>query len=185
MDKETINNYQKLISSCVWSYYRKIDNPNFDVEDAIQELWMKLLEYKEKNGKMPDYALAKKMCQNDLVDITRKGIHRNAFSYDFDEEGDRAEYTVDPIRNIESETEINELANMFPKGSKERMYIDFYLTKSGAKDTGIVPEITRTEDGYTDSNLAKMLGFKGTGDRGYKRFKAQMLDIIKDYYGKQ
>lgn len=185
MDKETVNNYQKLIASCVWSYYRKINNPNFDVEEAIQELWMKLLEYRKEKGKMPDYALAKKMCQNLLVSITRNGIPRNHASYDYDEEGDRAEWEIDHVHNVESDAEINELANMFPKGSKERLFIDFYLAKSGAKDTGVTPKITRTEDGYTDSNLAKMLGFKGTGDRAYKRFKSQMLDIIKDYYGKQ
>lgn len=184
MDKETVNNYQNLIASCAWSYYRKIDNPNFDVEDAIQELWMKVLEYRKKYGKMPDYALTKKMCHDDLVDMTRKGLHRNSLSYDYDEDGDRSEYTVDHSRSIESEAEINELANMFPKGSKERTFIDFYLAKAGAKDTGVTPEITRTEDGYTDSNLAKMLGFKGTGDRGYKRFKSYMIDLIKDYYGK-
>lgn len=185
MDDKMVNDYQKIINNSVWSYIRRIDNDNLDAEELEQELWMNLLEYREKNGKMPDYALAKTMCQRLLVDLTRKGVRRNHLSYDFDDEGDRAEWEQDFKNDIQSDAELNDFIDMFPKGSKERMFFDFYLAKSGAKDTGVIPELTRSEDGYTDSNLAKMLGFKGTGDRGWKKFKNNMKVIVINYFGNE
>ena len=185
MDKDTIQEYQKIISNSVWSYIRKTGNDNLEAEELEQELWMQILEYNHKNGKLPDYKLAKTICNNTLVDLTRKGVRRNHLSYDFDEEGDRAEWEQDLSQNIESDAELNDFLSNFPEGSKERTFFDFYLAKSGAKDTGIVPELTRSEDGYTDSNLAKMLGFKGTGDRGWKRFRSEMKELARDYFGKK
>lgn len=185
MDNELINNYQKIISKSIWSYIRETNNTNLDVEDLTQELWMKLLEYNKKYGKMPDYALAKQICHNALVDITRKGMHRNHLSMELDSEGDRASWEQDYNQDVVPDSELNSLVDMFPEGSKERLYIDFYLAKSGVKDTGVVPEMSRTEDGYTDNNLAKMLGFSGSSDKKWRKFRDKMKEIITDYYGQK
>lgn len=187
LDSQTVENYQKLIAHEVWSYINKTANNNLKADDMIQDLWVEILEYQYKYGKLPDYALAKKICQNSLVDMTRKGLHRNALSLDADEEGDRASWNVDTkgITDIVSEVELDELADMFEKGTPERTYIDFYLEKASLRDTGVTPEETRQQGGYTDSALAKMLGYKGTGDRGWKVFSRKMKEIISDYYGRK
>lgn len=183
MDQKMIDDYGKIINKTVYDYIDAHGLKTASADDMVQDCWMKLMEYNAENGKMPDFALAKKMCHGAIVDYVRYEMRRNHYSTDVDEEGDRAVWSADSY-DLETDVELDALLDMFPEGSKERTYIEFYLEKAGARMTGATPPSSRNDDGYTDSNLAKMLGFKGTADRQWKTFRNRMREIIADYYGR-
>lgn len=188
---EVADKFQNIIASEVWHYIRKLgrDDLKVHVEDLIQEIWIKLLEVIKESNKLPTVSYIRQLCHGTLVDWTRKGTRDYHLSYDYDPEGNRSEWEEDPFsKNFVKDAEVKDLLNMFPKGSKERTYIEFYLSKAGvdiegAKTIDVEDKFRSNYGGYTDSALAKLLGFKGTADRGWKRFRDQMKGIISDYYG--
>lgn len=192
MDQKTYDAYDKIIKNTVYNYLRARGLNTSIAEDTCQDCWMQILEYEKSHGKFPDYALAKTIAQRRTVDSLRREYGKNAHfsldrtSDDSSDEGaeDHSSWLRDYSNRDNFDAELNALKDMFPEGTKERTFLDFYIAKSGVGD-GVIPDKTRSEDGYTDSNLAKMLGFKGTADRGWKKFRDRMKELIADYYGKQ
>ena len=195
MNQETYEIYDKIIKKTVYDYLRTHGMDSRDAEDYCQDLWMTLLEYQKEKGELPDYKLAKTICQRRLIDKIRSSIRRGHANVDFDNEygsyddDDSEDYTYSdtvmlPYLDAQSRSDINFLLKQFPEDSPERKYLDFYIEKANIDDKGVRPSSGREQDGYTDSNLARSLGFAGTGDRGWKRFKSRMQSIIKDYYGR-
>lgn len=188
MDKDTYEVYNTIIRNTVYSYLKARGLSTSIADDMCQDAWMNILEYEKSHNKFPDYALAKTMAHRRVVDMLRKEYGSEAhFSLDdnpVDDDDSYASWHEDKGNRDEFDADLAELKDMFPEGSKERKFLDFYIAKSGVEDNGVVPDKTRSDDGYTDSNLAKMLGFHGTADRAWKRFRDRMKEIIADYYGK-
>lgn len=164
-----------------------------DVDDIEQDLWVKILDTEERKGQELSQGLAAKVCWDYVTDMQRQDIRRKdhiAMSYDpeivDDLDGDQFS-GIGSKRDqgdYDSEVALHALYDKFPIGSKERMYLDFWGNASGAMpNTRVIPDSNRSNDGYSEKNLAKMLGFAGQADRGYRKFKKKMKDIILDYLG--
>lgn len=194
---EQYSAYDKIITNEVYSYLRARGLSLTHADDMYQDCWMSILEYSKKYGKLPDYALAKTMAHRRIVDTLRKEYGSNAhFSIDTassgdDYESDHNTWLTDNDNTDEFYADLKELRSMFPKGSKERKYLNFYIAKAGFSNEGedeedvITPEVTKNYGGYTDSNLAWYLGFGGTSSYKWKVFRDNMKRIISDYYGRK
>lgn len=155
---------------------------DLSIEEIEQELWVNLLEREAAEGREFDLNLAARVCYNKIVDMQRYGSHRNHSSLDrmleFTEEEDCSfgaqseEYSSD----FTSKVMIEDLFKLFPKGSKERVFLEFWSTYSGVKDFGI------PVGSAPESELARLLGYAGTASGGYKRFRNKMRNFVAIYF---
>lgn len=169
-------------------------------EEISQELWLHILEKEAERGEELDLDLIAKMCYDKIVDIQRFDARRNSVSFDQLFERFAAEYEHDHRSNEGSE-DLRELRNgtfvqpdnlkkimvddlfkIFPEGSKERLFLEYWGTASGVKDFGIRGQ-GKYGDGYTESDLAHMLGYSGTSSGGYKSFRKKMRVFVIEYFG--
>lgn len=157
------------------------------VEELSQELWIKVLEKERAIGYDLDLDLIARVCYDYVVDLQRYGARRNHLSLDelIENSGDEDSGLngffshFDDPDNIDRIL-INDLINIFPEGSQERIFLIYHCTSSGYKDFGVEGNGKRC-DGYTESDLAHKLGYTGTGNRGFKNFKKKMRELVKEY----
>lgn len=175
-----------------------------DVDELVQELWIKVLEEENKKNNELDLNLIAKMCYNKIVDIIRHDCVRNSVSFDelfgmedgsSEEEYkvscraggtgnlDKEEFYTRPAEDQVDRLYVKSLLELFPEGSKERIFLEFWATKSNVKDykvqgTGI------KEDGFTEGSLAKSLGYAGSYSSGYTNFRKKMKNYILIYFDK-
>ena len=162
---------------------------DLEVDDLSQEMWKEVLTTENRVGHPLDLDYIATICYNTVVDLQRYGMKRNAYSTD--ELVEDPEWS--PFReDFDSKIMVDDLLELFPPDSLEGVFLRYWATASNVKDYGYRPSDETTKrngssykDGYTDSNLAKMLGFKGTGDRGYKKFKNNMKVIVINYLGSE
>lgn len=159
-------------------------------EDIVQDLWVKVLDTEKRKGHEIDLPLAGRVCWdyiNDMIDYDQR---RNHFTNDFSGSDEDDEYadadfigTQKDHGNYASDVALKDFYNKFPEGSKERIYLDFWGNQSGAMpNTRAVPETSRQDDGYTESALARMLGYASASSSGYKQFRSKMKKLIADYF---
>lgn len=171
-----------------------------DAEELAQELWEHVLTREYELGHELDLNLIAKMCYDKIVDIQRFDARRNAVSFDQLFERFHTDYQHDHRDNEYNEDArdlrpgtftqpdsiqrimIEDMINMFPKGSKERLFLEYWSTASGYKDFGIRGD-GKYEDGYTESDLAHKLGYSGTSSGGYKAFRKKMRVYVIDFLG--
>lgn len=166
-------------------------------EELAQELWLHILEKEATFGEELDLDLIAKMCYDKIVDIQRFDARRNTTS--FDELFEVPEHSnciteeyhqdccelrtgtfvqPDNLKKIM----VDDLFKIFPEGSKERLFLEYWGTASGVKDFGIRGN-GKYEDGYTESDLAHKLGYSGTSSGGYKSFRKKMRVFVIEYFG--
>lgn len=160
-------------------------------EDLVQDLWVKVLETEKRKGEELDPNLVARVCYdyiNDLIDYDQRRNHTNidysGTGYEETETSDTDFIGAIPDNGeYSSEIMLKDLYDRFPEGSKERIFLDFWGNVSGAMPNNrAVPPMSRTQDGYTENNLAKMLGYASQSSGGYRKFKNKMRQIISDYY---
>lgn len=169
-------------------------------EELAQELWIKILEKEEKMGQDLDLDLIAHICYDYIVDLQRYNMRRNSISLDElilhrvanDESENKRkddEYEINKIFGTKTEDPgnlnrilIEDLLKVFPENSKEKFFLEYYCTATGYKDFGIEGHGKNCE-GYTESDLAKQLGFPGTGSYAFKRFRREMREFIKEFLG--
>ena len=159
-------------------------------EELAQELWLHILEKEEEKGEL-DLDLVARICYDKIVDIQRFDARRNSVSLDQLIEGTEDEDAQAEFHNASftqpdnlQKISINDLFRVFPEGSKERLFLEYWATASGYKDFGIRGK-GKYGDGYTESDLAKMLGYSGTSSGGYKSFRKKMRVIVIEYLGEE
>lgn len=166
-----------------------------DAEELAQDLWLHVLEKEEDKGEELDLDLIAKICYNRIVDIQRFDARRNSISLDQlfesvcngDYENDDSEDFRDLRPGAFSQPDnlnkilINDLFNSFSKGSKERLFLEYWATATGFKDFGIHGDGTYG-DGYTESDLARKLGYAGTSSGGYKSFRHKMRTVVIGFF---
>lgn len=167
-------------------------------EELAQELWVTVLEKEASAGCEFDLDLVAKICYDKIVDIQRYDSRRNTISLDplrYETQGE--ESTSDSLRmeplwetisaelisgsKFEEKVVVDDLFKIFPEGSKERLFLEFWGTATGVKDFGI-QGTGKYEDGFTESSLAKMLGYAGTASGGYKKFRSKMRNFVAVYF---
>lgn len=189
-----LNNRDDL-SDMITGIARRVSSKLYSrsTEDIVQDLWVKVLETEKRKGHELDLPLAAKVCYdyvNDMIDYDQR---RNHLSYDStvldaqedDESGDMSYLgtSSEDGRDFTDTAMINDLFNKFPKGSKERIFLDFWGNESGVHpNSDAIPPKTRKNDGYTEDNLARMLGYSGHDNGSYKKFRDKMKKYIADYF---
>lgn len=159
-------------------------------EDIEQDLWVKVLETEARKGHELDLNLAGRVCWDYVNDMKDYDQRRNHFTTDFsgsDESGEGSDSDFIGAHadkgNYDSDVALDGLFNMFPEGSKERMYLDFWGNETNARpNKNAIPPSSRKNDGFTEDALAKMLGYSSMSSGGYKKFRDKMRGIISDYY---
>lgn len=166
-------------------------------EELAQELWVKILEKEEKVGHDLDLDLIARICYDTIVDIQRYNMRRNTLSLDdilhrpsgeeVESKCKDNEYDINKIFGTKTEDPSNlnrilieDLLEVFPEGSKEKFFLEYYCTATGYKDFGIEGRGKNCE-GYTESDLAKQLGFPGTGSYAFKHFRREMREFIREF----
>lgn len=178
MNNKDVQDYGKIINKTVFDFIKLHGlRSNIIADDLVQSCWVKILDYNMREGHLPDFALAKKICSDNLKDFVDYSQRRTHMSY-----SDIEDTVVASTDDVVDESVVEELKNLFEEGSPERTYIEFYLSKAGLSDT-IIPELTRQEGGYTEGALAKMLGFPSASSSRYRKFRTRMKEIIKDFFG--
>lgn len=168
-------------------------------EELAQELWLHILEKEDERGDELDLDLVAKMCYDKIVDIQRFDARRNSISYDqlfempehslqngntqqrWEDEADLIRFGAFVQPDNLKKIMVDDLFKIFPEGSKERLFLEYWGTASGVKDFGIRGD-GKYEDGYTESDLAHKLGYSGTSSGGYKSFRKKMRIFVLGYF---
>lgn len=183
---ERVNQMNDVISGiakrCAYKFLTKTS------EELAQDLWLHVLEKEASSGKELSLDLIAKICYDKIVDIQRFDARRNSTSLDqlFNISDDNDE-SSDPLKcdsfaqpDDTSRIMVEDLFNLFPEGSKERLFLEYWGTASGVHDFGIKGD-GKHNDGYTESDLAHKLGYAGTASRGYKHFRDKMRVVVIEF----
>ena len=157
-------------------------------EEISQDLWMCILEKEEEAGKDLDLDLIAKICYDKIVDMQRFDARRNTSSLDQmlegqdDDDDSSSQFGSSCFQTPDSTKRImiEELFSLFPKGSKERIFLEYWGTAAGVHDFGYKGNGSHN-DGYTESDLAHELGFSGTSNRAFKKFRSNMRIVVATY----
>lgn len=166
-------------------------NYDHDVEDLKQTVWAAIMKKTTDEDRVPDLPQINVIAHNKYVDFVRKVYNsddigaRNNLSLDStnDSPDDYGSWAASKEEGHNKAELMIDLANMFPDSQvKEKKWLDFYIQAAGLEDRGIDIPMTRTQNGYTKSALAKHLGYKsGTADKAFQKFDAKMRNILDLY----
>lgn len=189
MNNERFNELNSLIKGIAKrSAYKMYSRSE---EDLVQDLWVKVLDTEKRKGEELDLNLVARICYDyikDMIDYDQRRNHMSADLSGSDEDDEYADTDFLGLKrdngNYVSDIMLKDLYNRFPEGSKERIFLDFWGNASGAMpNSRVVPNSTRSNDGYSEQALAKMLGYSGQSSGGYRKFRNKMKDLIADYFG--
>lgn len=190
MNEERFNKLNSLINGIAKrSAYKMYSRSE---EDLVQDLWVKVLDAEKRKGKELDLDLVARICYDYIKDMIDYDQRRNHYTTDLSGTGDEdSEFSDTDFLGLKhdngnyvSDIMIKDLYDRFPEGSKERIFLDFWGNESGAMPNSHVnPKSNRSNDGYSEQSLAKMLGYSGQSSGGYRKFKNKMKDIISSYFG--
>ena len=185
----------------IWKYVRSYTaEKNIQVsadrlEDYVQSVWLSLSEFKWKHPDREITAgLIERMVKTTFIDQIRKDVRDTSDNIDDltnrEDDPDTGDaltsHSSDVYKATELKSLLNDLPDKFdPDYELQRKYLMWFLEKEGIEDFGIHPEVTKDQDGYTDNALARYLGFPGTSSSRYKRFKSDMQNLIRTYYGRK
>lgn len=163
-----------------------------DKEDVEQDLWVKFLETEKRKGYELDLPLIAKICWDYVNDMRDYDQRRNHTSLDFSGSDDDSEFADSEFIGASQDkgdyynkVNLDNLYSKYPVGSKERIYLDFWGNASGAYpnlDPSATPEHNRSNDGYSENSLARLLGYASSSSQGYRKFRDYMKKEIKDYF---
>ena len=175
-----------------------------DDDELSQELWLYILTKQEEVDHDLDLNMIAKMCYDKIVDIIRYDSRRNTYSLDVmidhyesdtntttniritetlgslsnDDEGILSKSPEDAIVDND---QIKRLFELFPKGSKERLFLEYWGSAAEIGDFGITPRGTY-KNGYSEKELAVLLGYASSASGGYKTFRRKMRERIKEFF---
>lgn len=159
------------------------------VEDISQDLWVKILEKEDKYDKELDLDLIAKICYDEIVSMQRYEMRRNHISLEsLNEEGD--DENINPCWSSHYDTPeihcdksvLRDLFKIFPKDSREYIFLEYWANASGYFDSGIKGLGTYNE-GFTEKDLAKRLGFASSTSGGYTKFRRKIRVFVHEYLG--
>lgn len=190
MTNERFEEVNSIINGIARKYASKMYSRS--EEDLRQDLWVKVLETEKRKGYELEGSMIARICYDYIKDLIDYDQRRNHINRDYsgtgyvENETSDAEFfgAIADKGDYASKMMIDGLYDKFPEGSKERIYLDFWGNYSGVMpNTRAIPPDSRTQDGYTERNLAYMLGYAGPSSGGYRRFRKKMHKIISDYFG--
>lgn len=153
-------------------------------DDIAQDLWVKILETEEKRGKELDLDLIAKICYDEIVSMQRYEMKRNHISIEEVKENEGISPLCSHFESPEEYYEIEvlkELFRIFPKDSKEYVFLEYWGNASGFIDTSLSGN-GKYNEGFTEKDLARRLGYTACSS-GYVRFKHKMRAFVKSYLG--
>ena len=167
-----------------------------DPEDVKMELLLNALKIIKKSGKVDYNYIYKASCYK-LVDMIRSSVRRDHISIDissferYDDDDASPESKVedfvtsinfdgydDPIENIE----LNEILNLFPEGSQERMVVDAHFKLAGLIKGEADLDDVRKIDKYIAIDI---LGYASSSSMGYVRVRSNVRNAIAKYLGRR
>lgn len=162
-----------------------------DKEDIIQDLWVKALETEERKGKELDMNLLAKVLYDYTKDMIDYDQRRNHYNVDFNNDAeDAGQGDGEDFLGLSSKEDwvgdimIDDLFNKYPEDSKERLFLDYWASSAGIRyNPKVTPPEGRENNGYTEGNLAKMLGFPSASSSSYRKFRSKMKQEIADFLG--
>lgn len=153
-------------------------------EEIESDLWVTVLEEELKHGKELDNSLIATICYRQIIDMQRHDMKRNASSFEEileTEEGEESSSSQsDEMHSgsrFDSDVMVKDLFKIFPAGSKERIFLEFWGESSGALRSNHIKS-----EKFTESELAKLLGYAGTASGGYKKFRDKMRTYVASYF---
>ena len=189
---ERVQELNKLITGIAITSQHKFYGISLD--DIIQDLWLNLIQREEEENWEFPIELAARVCYNRIASLQRYLSYRNTYSYDQlietqESSEDQSEESLSHScyasgDHFDDILMIDDLLHKFEEGTRESFYIKFWMTASNVRDCGVQPPNGREKNGYTEDNLAKMLGYSGVSSSGYKGFRWKMKQMIADYFGK-
>lgn len=173
MDNERVQSVNDVITGIARRSSYKFKTRS--VEDLSQEMWLEVLKTEDKLGMPLTLDYIARICYNTVVDLQRHDMIRNSLSIDEDD----CEKTHED--SLDDRIVLKNLFSKYPESSLEGQFLRFYATKSGIADF-YSPSNSRYKDGYTDTDLAKRLGFSGTSDRRWKTFRDNFREYLRKYF---
>lgn len=161
-------------------------------EDLLWKLWKE----QEKSEKLLDLPLCAVICHKEVINLQRKGavVTKHEVSKEFVEE-DNVDNSAEITRetksfaeatcneyvgvDLDSKIMVEDLLNRFPKNTREYTFLHFWATKAGI----IENEFDETCVKFNESELARVLGYTGTGNSSFKKFRSEMRTFIAEYFG--
>lgn len=175
---ERVEVLNKIITEVAARNCYKFQSRDFD--DIYQELWVTVLAREEQVQEDLDDLYIYKMCNNHIAEMQRYDMKRNLISLDIVLD------TTEPYSTMNDaleEISIKDLIKSYPEDTPERVYLEYYCTAAGIIDYGYVPK-SKYKEGFTEDELAKLLGFNSCSNSGYRTLRKSMRDVVNRYFGK-
>lgn len=180
----------------VWNILRnKVDDGllSSDMDDVHQEVWQAIWEKALEDGKYPIPQIAS-ITRNKIADFQKQDIKKNTtgpngmkqqkipLNPNEETDGLTDDY-LDPedyFEKVVVNQRFQALMDKYPEGSKEKIFLDFYWDKAHAKDSK--GKWIDPNKRYRDADLISQLGFAGTSDARWKKFRDRMRKEVADYF---
>lgn len=153
-----------------------------DVDDISQELWLHILTTEDRKGCQLDDDLIAAICYREIVSLQRHEMLRNHYSLEVLIE--TSDWGQEDSSSLEEEIMIKDLYNLFPEGSKEREFLEYWGTYSRVRDGDYISD-GKYNEGFSETDLSKRLGFGDSAHRGYRNFRKEMRKFVAEYFGKK
>lgn len=189
LNEEEINELDKMLNGIASRYngWAGLDKDS----DIVPELWCKVMKIinKKQEVNMNYLARACYFTCIDLYDKTKRNNDRNfsaepsLFDTLLDESNDRVGFKASANtkpNTVEDYTEplVIELLNLFPKGTKERTYVEMNIQWTGMSG-GSTDDIQFKGKEY---KTAIACGYASDTSSGYRSMVSRIRTAIKDYY---
>lgn len=153
----------------------------FDVEDLIQEIWINVLKEESKHIEPLDLNLVAVIGFRTISRLLRyEKIRSNVIPVEDPVEFNPQTYNENEDV-LDDQLLLKKLFQLYPQDTKEGTYLRYLATKANIADFGFRPNSTY-KDGFTDGELAKILGYTGTHHSGYQKLKKEIKQILLDYF---
>lgn len=179
MTQERVNLVNEIITKIAYKNQYKFKT--LSVDDISQSLWVKILTKEQEVGEL-DINLIIHICYDYIVDLQRFEMKRNHYSLDDENEefllGNMIESDFD--NSIICKVIFDQLLDKYPEDTPEGVSLRWWMTESNFKDFGYYPD-GNYNDGYTDKNLAKLLGFEATSGSAYRRLRKEIREAFEKF----
>lgn len=176
--------------------------PQLKVEDVVQELWISTLDLINKHGRV-DMPLIARAAYQKVVDLVRHEIARPVILIDqsrFEYNGDESavdsdssfsyvdtEFNKRSIVEADQYTELNEILNLFEKGSKAekllKLVAQYFCNVDdvrGQAEDEDYEELKVRQDNYFWNWVAKKIGYANSSSSGFQKVRWQVRWGLKE-----
>lgn len=152
-----------------------------NAEDLSQTLWLKILEKEQKEQKELNIGLVVKICYDGVIDY-QKLEYRRCYNVNIDDVGyDLSDNRSQIERLVIDQNFVDQLLKEFPEGSREHLYFEYWLSSLGLIDKKFEVDDKGYKNGFTYTQLAKILGFPSSQAYAFRVFNKKAQEAFINF----